>query len=192
MESLARAARLQKIAIAAIFCTFFGATQTESPKYRHAAILARILSYELTLEERMGESVGIAIVYRPGDAVSTANADDWLHAFQELAPINVKGRPLVTNTVPLDPKDLQAAIDRGADVLLVTDGLGGETSTIARFARARRILTVGDSPEYVHSDLTVCVSEEQGKAKIVINLNAANLERIKFGSRLLALATLIR
>ena len=176
----------------AILCLLGMGAQDNPLKNRHAAILARVLSYELTLEERAGDSLGIAIVYDASNPGSIANADDWFRAFQDLVFVNVKGRPLVIDKVPYSPGDLSAAIDRGADMLLVTDGLGAETSDIARIARARRVLTAGDSPDYVQTDLTVCVSQEYDKTRITINLKAADLERIRFSSRLLALATIIR
>ena len=102
---------------------------------RDASVIARVLSYELTLEERAGDSVGIGIVYRSDDPVSAGNADD---------------------------------------------------------ARSRHILTAGSSPDYVQRDLTLCVAEENDKTTILINLRSAEAERIRFSSRLLTLATLIR
>jgi hypothetical protein len=83
-------------------------------------------------------------------------------------------------------------IDRGADVLLVADGLSSEVPSIAQVARSRRVLTAANSVSYVQKDLTLCVTDEGEKTRIFINLNAANSERIRFGSRLLALATIIR
>jgi YfiR/HmsC-like len=192
MHPRSRTARAQHFIVAAVLGVLVSAAHAESPRYRQAAILARVLSYELTLEERAGDSVGVAIVYRPGDPVSKANADDWLRGFQQIAPINVKSRPLVADMVTSEPGDLLAAIDKGADVLLVTDGLDAETAAIARLARSRRVLTAADLPSYVQTDLTVCVADENGKAKITINLSTASLEHVQFGSRLLALATLIR
>ena len=161
-------------------------------KARHAAILARVLSYELTLDERAGDSVEIGIVYRDGDPTSRANADEWLRALQDLAPINVSNRPLRASKISYGTNDLNAALDRGVDVLLVTEGLGSEATGIAQLARARHVLTAGNSPSFVQSDLTLCVTEVADKTKILVNLNEANLERIKFSSRLLALATIIR
>ena len=192
MKTSPRASRVRHLVIAAVLCLFATGAQNENSKSRHAAIIARILSYELTLEERIGESLAIAIVHRADDPVSTASADEWARAFRDLAFVNVKGRPLVVDVVESAPSDLHAAIDKGADVLLVTAGLDAETSTVARIARSRRILTVGNSPDYVQADLAVCVIEENEKTKILINLKAADLERIRFSSRLLNLATVIR
>ena len=161
-------------------------------KSRHAAIMARVLSYELTLDERAGDSVEIGIVYRDGDATSRANADEWLRALQELAPINVTNRPLRASKIPYGMNELKAALDRGVDVLLVTEGLASEANGIAQLARARHVLTAGNSPSFVQTDLTLCVTDVAEKTKILVNLNEANLEQIKFSSRLLALATIIR
>jgi hypothetical protein len=192
MPASSHIARRLQLVLAVVHCPFVSAAQIESPRSRQAAILARILSYELTLEERAGDSVGVAVVYRSGDLQSRANADEWLQAFQEIGPINVKGRPLVVELVPSQPCELYAVVGKGADVLLAASGLDEEISDIARVARARRVLTVTDSPSYVQTDVTVCVSEEHGKSKITINLGMANLEHVQFSSRLLTLATLIR
>jgi hypothetical protein len=168
-----------------------GATRNESIS-RHAAVIARVLSYELTLEERAGDSIEIAVVYLRGNPTSEANADDWFRALRDLLPVNVKKRPLLVSKVGYGIGDLTAAIDKGADVLLVTDGLKGEAASIAQIARARHVLTAGNSPDYVQTELTLCIVDEGEKTKILINLNTANSERIRFSSRLLALAQIIR
>lgn len=192
MQLRARPAPVHHLVIAAILCVFVMGAQGDTLKGRHAAILARILSYELTLEERVGDSLGIAIVCRLDDDESTNDADEWLRAFRDLAYVNVKGRPLVADKVGASASDVNAAIDKGADLLLVTEGLDAETSTIARIARSRRVLTASGAPAYVRADLTIAVIEENDKTKILINLKSADQERIRFSSRLLALATIIR
>jgi hypothetical protein len=169
-----------------------GGMPTESLKGRHAAILARVLSYELTLEERAGDSVQVAVVYRRDDAVSEANADEWLQGLTVLGSVNVKDRPILAVKVPYLMNELNAIIDKGADVLLVADGLDTETPVIAQLARSRRVLTAGNAVSYVQKDLTLCVADEGDKMRIYVNLNAAQLERIRFSSRLLALAVVIR
>jgi len=175
-----------------LLALFLIGAKGESTKKRQAVILGRVLSYELTLEDRAGEAVGIAVVYRRDDRVSEANADDWLQGLSELYSMRIKNRPVFAVKVPYSVGEMTSAIDKGADVLLVADGLSGESSSIAQFARSRRVLTMGNTVSYLETDLTLCVTEEGEKSKIFINLNVANLEGIRFGSRLLALATLIR
>jgi YfiR/HmsC-like len=192
VRAAAREPKLLRVVTLALFVALLSGARNEPSKSRHAAIVARVLGYELTLEERAGNSVEIAVVYRADDATSEANADDWLYALHELLPVNVKNRPLLASKVPYGINELKAAIDGGADMLLVADGLQAETPWIAKVARSRHVLTAGDSPAYVQQGLTLCVTEEAGKTKILINLNAANAEGVRFGSRLLALASLIR
>jgi hypothetical protein len=165
---------------------------TESSKRKQASILARVLSYELTLEERMGDRVGVAVVYRPGDPASEASADDWMLGLADLNSVKIKDRPFFAVKVPFRANELNAAIDNGADVLLAAAGLTGDAAAIAAVAGPRHVLTVGDSVPDVQTYLTVCVTVEADKPKIYINLTAARLARIRFSSRLLGLATLIR
>jgi hypothetical protein len=171
---------------------FLTGLSKESSKKKHASILARVLSYELTLEERAGDRVGIAVVYKRDDAASEANADDWMQGLVELASVKIKDRPLFAVKVPFAPGEVNAAIDKGSDVLLIATGLGGEASAIAGIARARHVLTVADAVPDVQTHYAVCVTEEADKPKIYINLNAAQVEGIRFSSRLLGLANLIR
>lgn len=161
-------------------------------KSRNAAILARVLSFELTLDERVGASVGVAVIYKRGDPRSEANADEWLAALRSLSSVRIKDRPFSAVKVAYSVADLAAAIDAGADVLLASDGLTAELDAIAQLARSRHVLTASNAVDGVARTLTLCVTEEQDKIKILINLNTAHLEGIRFSSNLLKLATIIR
>ena len=183
---------LQRALRAALFVLLLTAAKGDSTKKRPAVILGRVLSYELTLEDRMGEAVGIAVVYRRDDPASEANADEWLEGLLELSSMKIKDRRVFALKVPFSTSEMSAAVDKGADVLLVSDGLSSELPSIAQFARSKHVLTMGNTVSYVEKDLTLCVTEEGDKSRIFINLNVAHLEGIRFGSRLLALATLIR
>ena len=165
----------------------------DASKNRNAAILARVLSFELSLDERVGPSVGVAVVYKPGDRLSEANADEWIQGLAELVAVKIKDRPLFAVKVPYTSGALLEAIDRqGIDVLLVADGLAAESEAIARLARSKHVLTAGNTISYVEKDMTLCVTEQGGNIKIIVNLNAARLEGIRFSSNLLKLATIIR
>jgi hypothetical protein len=169
------------------------AVRVEATKARNAAILARALSFELTLDERVGPTVTVAVIYKGGDRKSEANADEWIDAFRGLASVRIKDRPLSAIKLAYSSAAVASAIERdGADVLLVADGLAAEVAAIAKLARSRHVLTAGNALADVAKDLTLCVTDEGDKVKIVVNLNAAQLEGIRFSSNLLKLATLIR
>jgi hypothetical protein len=181
-----------RLLCAAIFISLLTAAAGESSKRRNAAILARVLSYERTLEQRMGDAVGVAVVYKRNDRASEANADDWFVALDELSSVKIKDRRFFAVKVAYDTRDLLAAIDRdGVDVILVCDGLAPESGAIAEIARSRHTLTVSNAVATLGRDLTLCVTEEDEKTKIFINLNTAQLEGIQFSSALLKLATLV-
>lgn len=177
----------------ALLVMLLASPAAQAAKGRSAAVLARVLSFELSLDERVGPSIGVAVVYRRGDPVSESNADDWIQAFAQLSSVRIKDRPLFAVKIAFAPTELVAQIDRqGIDVLLVADGLAAETEAIARVARAKHVLTAGNPPSYVERDLTLCVTEQNGTTEIIVNLKAARLEGVQFSSNLLKLARIIR
>lgn len=99
--------------------------------------------------------------------------------------MKIKDRPFFAVKIPYAPGALLAAIDQqGIDALLIADGLAAESETIAKLARSKHVLTAANAVSYVEKDLTLCVTELGGDIKIIINLNAAHLEGIRFSSRL--------
>lgn len=166
----------------------------ESQKSRAAAVLARVLSYELTLEQRAGDEVGVMVVYKAGDAASEAIADQWHRALSELSSVKIKNRRFFALKVPYDASEVRALIEqRGVDVLLASDGLSPDQAKgLADLARSKHVLSAANSVPMVEDSLTLCVTEKDGKPKIVINLRAAQLEGISFSSNLLRLAQIIR
>jgi hypothetical protein len=166
----------------------------DSSKSRSGAILARVLSYELTLEHRAGENIGVVIVYKKGDSASQATADEWHRALSELSSVKIKNRSLFAITAAYDAPALGRLIEeRGADVLLASNGLSTEEMLgLSRLAQTNQLLSAGNSVEQVDQYLTLCVTEGDGKPEIVINLKTARLEGISFSSNLLRLARVIR
>jgi hypothetical protein len=166
----------------------------DSGRDREAAIVARVLSYERSLEARAGTSVDIAVVFKAGDANSEANARSWLQGFASLSSIKIKDRPVSYRLIAYKSEQAltAAVVDQGLDVILVSDGLARETGEIARVARAHRVLTVANRVEQVERDFTLCVQLESERHKIFVNLSSAALEHIQFSSHLLKLATTLR
>jgi hypothetical protein len=184
---------LRRLIGAAVLASLLTPATAEASKDRNAAILARVLSFELTLDERVGPSVGVAVIYKRGDPHSEANADEWFSALAGLSSVRIKDRPFFAIKIPYAPNELVSAIDKtGVDVLLVADGLDAESAAIARLAHSKHVLTASNAVSYVERDMTLCIAERAEKTKIIINLNAAQLEGIRFSSNLLKLATIIR
>jgi hypothetical protein len=186
--------RLPRLFQAALAFTLLTAAASESGKSRESAVLARVLSYELTLEDRVGDEVGVAVVFKQGDVQSEAIADEWFRGLSELSAVRIKDRRFFALKVPYDPKALATAIEQdGVDVLLASDGLGADAAAIAELARSRHVLVASNSAIALEqATSSLCVTQEGGKPKIFINLSVAQQEGIRFSSSLLKLVTLVR
>jgi hypothetical protein len=184
---------IRRLLDAAVFMSLLMGSSAQASKTRNAAILARVLSFELTLDERVGPSVGVAVLYKRGDKVSEANAEDWFQALSAMSSVKIKNRPFfAVKTAYSASEVIQDIANKGVDVVLISDGLIAETDEIVRLARSKHVLTASNAVSSVQKNVTLCVIEEADKTKIVINLNAAQQEGIRFSSNLLKLATIIR
>ena len=159
---------------------------------RKATIIARAMSYERSLSARVGESLRLAILYAGGQMDSLQDAERWKAAFAGLDGIKIYDMPLVVSTYPWGGEAASVLHELGTDVLVVCDGLGGQLSNITAFTRRDRLLSVGTQRPYLDNACTLGVFEDSGKPEIVINLSAAEREDLKFSSRLLKLAKVIR
>jgi hypothetical protein len=180
--------------MAALIVTPWAAAAEDPDKTRAAAIFARVLSYELTLDQRAGDEVGVVVVYKRGDTASQATADEWLRALNQLSAVKIKNRRFFALKIAYDAVELRSLIQqRGVDVLLASDGLTDEDARgLSELSRAQSVLSAANSPPYVEGNMTLCVTEKDGKPHIIINLRAAKLEGIRFSSSLLQLARIIR
>ena len=159
---------------------------------RIATIIARALSYERTLPARMGPALVLGIVYADGDAASETDRDTWSTAFAGLDGVKVNGAPLQLTTLAWGSGAGAELLGRGVDVVLVCEGLDGALSEIADFTAANHLLSVGAVRAYVDGRCTLGVFDVDGKPRITINLAVAEREGVKFSSRLLKLADVIR
>jgi hypothetical protein len=79
-----------------------------------------------------------------------------------------------------------------ADVFYVTAMRGVDIAKIAEIARARRIRTMADVPEYVKQGLSVAIGVRNDRPLIIINLEAARAEGAAYQAQLLKLAEIVK
>lgn len=154
---------------------------------RKAAIIARAISYERTLGTRSGASLRLGIAFAQGNNTSTRDSQAWLDGFASISDVTVNGNAIEVLTLAWG-----SGVPERLDVLLVCDGLQSQSSAIAAFTSSKRILSVGSVREYLDGDCTLGVFDVDGKPRITINLTAAEREKVKFSSRLLKLADVVR
>ena len=159
---------------------------------RQAAIIARALSYERTLGARTGQKLLIAIVYDQRVPASTADARAWLQGFDALEGITVNGNPIEAVTQAWDSSDSTLLRSGAADVLLVCEGMREQLGNIASYTGSQRILSVGSTRAYLDYACSLGVFAVGEKLRITVNLSVAEREHVKFSSRLLELADIVR
>jgi hypothetical protein len=153
---------------------------------KRALLFAKALSFERRLLANSGSSVGILILHT-ADTSSGEAAQRWLGAFKSLGVITVGGAPVeVASAVYERPRVLELVRGRGIDVLIACSGV--PVQEVGGLAREQNILSAGDTFAAVRERLTLGVFVEGERPRIVINMRGAELEGVKFSSKLLQLA----
>ena len=154
---------------------------------RKAAVLARALSYEYTLAERIGARVDVTLAHR--GVFSKAEAEQWRDA---LASLRVSGKSLVARLVDITPS-LNGIRGADIDILIACGALdAGLIAQLSQISAAAQALSVGTRRTQVQQALTFGVFEQGEKLQMVVNLAAAEREGVRFNSKLLRLAKVIR
>lgn len=155
---------------------------------RHVAILMRALAYDRDLKARAGDSVTIAVVYKPG----TPDADRVISTFKEIERLTLQGLPVRVVSLPVSA-DLSAKL-RGekASALYLVAGLDDSLDAVLAASRQNQAVTMATRRSYVERGASVGVVMAGGRPKLVVNLKASRAEGAKFGSDLLAVATVLR
>jgi hypothetical protein len=159
-----------------------------------ATILTRALSYDDNLASRAHGSVIIALLYKPDDPQSKANAESVYPAWRRLEHLHVRGMPLGIVKLPWEgPARLKTQLaEQGIDMLFVCAGLSSVVPQITSVTRSSQVVSAAALPDDVREGLSVGVSMEDSQSTITVNLAASRAEGAAFSSELLRLARLVR
>ena len=179
-------------AVALVACLWSRVAAADSvPPDKQAVILARALAYDDNLHNRAGDSLLVAVLFKPG---SDGAADAIYRAFKGLEGVKVQGLPLHVVKLAYSSKDgLHGAVSgQGIDALYVCSGLEGDQGAIRDESRRDHILTIASHEEQLITGLSLGVFMYEGKMTITVNLPASKEEGAAFSSELLRLARVIR
>lgn len=159
---------------------------------KQAVIIARALAYDDNLRGRAGDSLVVAVLFKPG--AGDAAADAMMRAFKALEGVKVQTLPLRVVKLAFAGKDsLHTAVaGQGIDALYVCPGLEGEQSAIRDESKRDHVLTIAAKEEQLTAGLSLGVFVYDGKTTITVNLPASKDEGAAFSSELLRLARVIR
>ncbi|MEJ7602954.1 MAG: YfiR family protein [Kofleriaceae bacterium] len=160
---------------------------------RQVLIALRVLAYDKSLATRRpGDGVTIMIVSR-STASSRRERERWEAGFSLLPKIKVGGR--LVRVLGLDFQSEQAFAATVAKYLpaavIVVSDIAAELPAIRKVSRARDMLTLSQREQAVRDGLAVGLVAGAERAEIVINVEAAREEGVRFGAGLLQLARLV-
>jgi hypothetical protein len=161
---------------------------------KQAVIIARALAYDDNLRGRAGDSLVVAVLFKPGAGGSEGVADGMVRAFKALEGVKVQNLPLRVVKIAYGGKDaLHGAVTgQGIDAVYVCPGLEGDQSGIREESRRDHIITIASREEQLTSGLSLGVFQFEGKTTITVNLPSSKDEGAAFSSELLRLARVVR
>lgn len=170
------------------------AAQSRVPADRMVAILSRALAYDRNLAARAGQTVVVAVLYAPNDPTSARVGDEVRSAFKGLEKLKLQGKPFQVLAAPYT--GIAATGDlvekNGVDALFLGPGLDADLAAISAYARGRKLTTMTGEDTYLQKGVALGVLVEEGKPRIVVNLNASREEGASFSSELMQLAKVIK
>jgi hypothetical protein len=160
---------------------------------RRAVVLARVISYEEDLKERVGTSVGLLVLFKAGNAASQNEALGLVEAARKLSNVRIEGLPFYVSGFPFGHvATLDAAVSsKGYDALYVCVGLESQMDAIKQVARKRQVITMAGSTALMKLGASVAV-EAGDQTRIFIHLTESHGEGITFAPPLLRVATVVR
>lgn len=128
----------------------------------------------------------LAVLYQKNNVRSAA-------AFAEVMRWARKNPGIQITSVPMEEANWDALLATVyADVFYVTAMRGVDIEQIAAIARARRIRTMADLPDYLKHGLSVAIGVRNDRPLIMINLEAARAEGAAYQAQLLKLAEIVK
>lgn len=160
---------------------------------KQAVILLRALAYDNNLRSRAGDTMVIAVLYKPGASPSDG-VDAAFAGWNALLGVKVQDLPLKIVKLPFTNKDaLRNAITaQGIDALYCCPGLDADLAALREVSQQQHVITLGSREEYVRGGLSLGVFSIEGKATIMVNLAASKSEGASLSSELLRLANVLR
>jgi hypothetical protein len=158
---------------------------------RRALVMLRALAYDNHLDHRTGDEVRIVIVYPVGDD-GVAEGRRWTQAFAHVRKLTVDGRPVIVTAHKFETAKLlgRTLRDLHAAALVSCDGLGKAIPVpeLAAITRAHSVLSFSTRESDVVKGLAVGIVPGNPRDEIVVNVEAAAAEGVKFDAGLLQLA----
>lgn len=162
-----------------------------APEYQ-AAIFARVLAHDRALTTKAVSQLTVGLLFRQGHG-SSLNMKT-IEAFGALSATTIEGIDFALRSRAFrNLGDLADWVDdHGVDVIYVSPGLEDEMSEVAAFCRDRKLVAISPVEAFVREGLPIGVVLRDKKAKVLVNLPAAQSVGMDLPEEVMALAEVIR
>jgi hypothetical protein len=170
-----------------------GAQRVAVPAELQAELFAKVAAYDRNFGSRAGSNALVMLVVKDGDAKSSLFASSMKSALGRLE--RVGGLPHRENVVKYESPAKIAALVRSerAAAIFFSPGLNSELDTLKTALNGVDVLSVSAVPESVPKGSAVLGFDlVSGKPKILVNLEQANKQNVKFRADVLKLMKVYR
>lgn len=160
---------------------------------RQMLIAVRVLSYDRSLADRARDPMVTIALVSSATTEGRAERARFIAAFALMPKLKVGGKPVrVVGVDAAARTTLESSLaTRSPSLVIVVDNLGDQLPAVIQIARARSILSISVREGDVARGIAVGVVPGAEHSDIVINVEEARSEGVRFGAGLLQLARLV-
>lgn len=159
---------------------------------RQAKLISKLASYDRNFRKRAGKEARILVVFADDDVDSRRTARQVVAALRKEE--RVGGLPHVEISRRFrGAGDLASqVVDRRISIVYLCPGLLSYMEEVADALIGKDVMTVGSRGAYARLRAAVAFDLVSGKPKLIVHLPQAEQQNVKFATRLLKLAEVIR
>jgi hypothetical protein len=155
-------------------------------------ILLRAISFDRALATRAGAEVVVSVVYDARATNGERERDGRVQAFRKLSDRTIAGLPMrVISSDCSPPARIDEAL-RGVDIVFLTRGAKDCVRAVTAATRKLRIASLASERALIEQGVTIGVTIESARPKLLVNLRASKAEGLDLTSQMLQLAEVIK
>ncbi len=160
---------------------------------RQMLIAVRVLSYDKSLSERATQQAVTIALVSSATSEGRAARRRFVAAFSLMPKLKVGGKAIRVVSVEVSARKTfePALVAQSPSLVIVVDDLGEQRAILRQVARARSVLTVSLRETDVANGIAVGVVQTSERNEILVNIEEARAEGVRFGAGLLQLARLV-
>ena len=150
----------------------------------------KVLSYNRNLNQQVGDTMKIGIVYQEKNRASMITHQEFEAAVKQSDFNKINGISISCISIPYGDNNqlLRDIKDKEIDVLYISPLRSVSIKEMLKICRGNNLITITAQADYCAAGVSTGLELVNGRVRIVINLNGAKEEGSDYSSQLLKLA----